>query len=188
MSRCAWAQKDILLQNYHDAEWGVPLHSDRKLFEFLVLDTFQAGLSWLTILRKRENFRQSFHGFNPATIATYDQQKVEEILSNTEIIRNRLKIDSTVINARKFLEVQREFGSFDSYIWRFTDGKTKTNAWKSIREVPPRSERSEAMSKDLKKKGFRFVGATICYAFMQAAGMVNDHTTDCFRYKQLRSA
>ncbi len=184
-TRCAWAGKDALYCEYHDKEWGVPLHDDRMLFEFLILEGAQAGLSWITILRKRDNYRKAFDHFDPNVIVNYTQQKVDELLQNEGIIRNKLKITSAIKNAKAFLEVQKEFGSFDQYIWSFTDGKTIQNHWASLSELPASTPESEAMSKDLKKRGFKFVGPTICYAFMQATGMVNDHTTDCFRYKEV---
>ncbi|MCY1634038.1 DNA-3-methyladenine glycosylase I [Marinifilum sp. D737] len=180
--RCEWAGNDPLYCDYHDNEWGVPLHDDQMLFEFLILEGAQAGLSWITVLRKRENYRKAFDNFDPNIVAKYDQKKVEELLLNEGIIRNKLKINSAIKNAKAFLKVQAEFGSFDKYIWSFTDGKTIKNAWKNLSEVPALTDEATAMSKDLKKRGFNFVGPTICYAFMQATGMVNDHTTDCFRY------
>ena len=183
--RCDWAEGHPLLAEYHDREWGVPVHDDRKLFEFLVLDAFQAGLSWLTILKKRENFRTAFDGFDPERICRYDERKVERLLRDSGIIRNRLKVAATVSNARCFLPVQEEFGSFDRYIWQFTGGRTRVNAFQSHDQIPARTGQSEEMSRSLKKRGFRFVGPTICYAFMQAAGMVNDHLTGCFRYSQV---
>ncbi len=183
--RCSWSGAKVLDTKYHDEEWGVPVHDDDKLFEFLVLDAFQAGLSWSTILNKRENFREAFDGFNATKIAKYGEEKVEELLQNKGIIRNKLKIYSTISNAALFLKVQKEFGSFDSYIWQFTGGATIVNSWKSMNEIPVSTPESDAMSKDLKKRGFKFVGTTICYAFMQAAGMVNDHTIDCFRYNEV---
>jgi DNA-3-methyladenine glycosylase I len=171
--------------DYHDHEWGVPVHNDRVWYEFLILEGFQAGLSWRTILLKRENFRQAFDLFDPQKIAIYDDNKVGELLSNPGIIRNQSKIRSSILNARAFLNVQSEFGSFDAYIWRFVDGRPKVNAWKSIEEIPARSPESDSLSKDLIQRGFKFVGSTICYAHMQATGMINDHTTGCFRYKEL---
>jgi DNA-3-methyladenine glycosylase I len=180
--RCQWAGNDPLYQKYHDEEWGVPLHNDQKLFEMLILEGAQAGLSWITILRKRENYRKAFSNFDAKKIAKYDSKKVEELLLNEGIIRNRLKITSTIQNAKLYLELHREFGSFDKYIWQFVDFKPVKNNWKSLKEIPPKTKESDAMSKDLKKRGFKFVGSTICYAFMQAVGMVNDHTVDCFRY------
>jgi DNA-3-methyladenine glycosylase I len=185
IERCPWPAgktKDI---KYHDEEWGVPVHNDQKLFEFMVLDGFQAGLSWSTILNKRENFREAFNHFNPNEVALYSEKKIEELLNNKGIIRNQLKIRSAVLNAQKFLEVQKEFGSFDAYIWQFTDGKTIVNTWQKLSQIPVNTPESDAMSKDLKKRGFKFVGTTICYAFMQAAGMVNDHLIHCFRYNEI---
>jgi DNA-3-methyladenine glycosylase I len=172
---------------YHDTEWGVPLHDDRKLFEFMVLDAFQAGLSWAIVLRKREGFRKAFNNFEPRRIAKYDGRKVKALLADSGIIRNRLKIEATVTNARAFLAVQHEFGSFDRYIWQFVGGSPKVNRWRTLKQIPARSAESDAMSKDLKARGFRFVGSTICYAFMQAAGMVNDHLVTCVRHAQVGS-
>jgi DNA-3-methyladenine glycosylase I len=183
--RCPWAGSDPIYIKYHDNEWGVPLHDDRKLFEFLLLDGFQAGLSWITILKKRTNYRKAFDCFDAGKIAVYDKRKIEQLLANKGIIRNRLKIEAAVQNARSVLGVYDEFGSFDDYIWQFTGGKTIRNAWQTIDQVPAWTAESNAMSKDLKQRGFKFVGPTICYAFMQAAGMVNDHLVDCFRYHQL---
>jgi len=182
ISRCPWPSDDPLMIAYHDKEWGVPLHDDQKLFEFMVLDCFQAGLSWRTVLHKRENFRKAFDNFDYRKIAKYDQQKIDSLLQDAGIIRNKAKINGTIQNARCFLEVQKEFGSFDHYIWSFTNGKIVVNKWKSLSELPARSEISDLMSKDLVKRGFKFAGSTICYAFMQAIGMVNDHLTTCFRY------
>jgi DNA-3-methyladenine glycosylase I len=182
LTRCEWTGSDPLMVEYHDSEWGVPLHDDQKLFEFLILEGMQAGLSWMTILRKRENFREAFGGFDPRKVAQFDQQKIEKLMANSGIIRNRQKLEAAVRNAKSFLLVQKEFGSFDAYIWRFVDDKPQVNSWKKISEIPAQTERSEAMSKDLKKRGFNFVGPTICYAHMQATGMVNDHTMDCFRF------
>lgn len=179
--RCSWAGTDPLYCDYHDREWGVPVHDDRLLFEFLILEGAQAGLSWITILRKRDAYRQAFEGFDPVRVAAFDDAKVAELLGNPGIVRNRLKIASAVANARAFLAVQEEFGSFDSYIWGFTEGRTIQNSWQMLSEVPSRTDVSDRMSRDLKKRGFNFVGSTICYAFMQATGMVNDHTADCFR-------
>jgi len=170
---------------YHDTEWGVPLHDDRRLFEFLVLDAFQAGLSWAIVLKKREAFRRAFDDFDPRRVAKYDDRRVKALLADAGIIRNRVKIEATIANARAFLAVQREFGSFDHFIWQFTRGRTKKNRWRTLKQLPARSAESDAMSKDLKERGFRFVGSTICYAFMQAAGMVNDHLLGCFRYKEV---
>lgn len=178
--RCDWARNDLAIR-YHDEEWGVPLHDDRKLFEFLILENAQAGLSWDTILSKRENYRRAFDDFDAAKIATYDAVKQNELLNNAGIIRNRLKIASAIQNARAFLETQNEFGSFDKYVWQFVDGAPVVNSWASIKEVPAQTAQSDRMSKDLKKRNFNFVGSTICYAFMQATGMVNDHLIDCFR-------
>ncbi len=183
---CSWPAGRPLDMHYHDHEWGVPLHDDQKLFEFLVLDAFQAGLSWSTILKKRENFRAAFDGFDPNMIAHYSEEKVMELISDTGIIRNQLKIRSTITNAQLFLKIQQEFGSFDKYIWQFTQHKTKVNTWKTMAEIPATSPESDAMSKDLKKRGFKFVGSTICYAFMQAAGMINDHLVSCFRYEEVK--
>lgn len=183
--RCAWAGNDPLYQAYHDREWGVPVHDDRLLFEFLILEGAQAGLSWITILRKREAYRAAFDGFEPAAVARFDDRKRAELLANAGIVRNRLKIDAAIGNARAFLQVQEEFGSFDSYLWRFVEGRPVVNRWPTIRDIPAKSTVSDALSRDLKRRGFRFVGSTICYAFMQAVGMVNDHTTDCFRWREL---
>jgi DNA-3-methyladenine glycosylase I len=183
--RCAWAGTDPIYLKYHDTEWGIPLHDDRKLFEFLLLDGFQAGLSWITILKKRSNYRKAFDHFEPGKMAAYDLYKVKELLANEGIIRNRLKIEAAIQNAKSFLAVQKEFGSFDKYIWQFTGSQTIKNAWKTMTEIPAQTKESVAMSNDLKKRGFKFVGPTICYAFMQAAGMVNDHIVDCFRYSQV---
>jgi DNA-3-methyladenine glycosylase I len=184
MNRCVWTGANELMLAYHDTEWGVPLHDEQKLFEFLVLEGMQAGLSWSTILNKRENFRAAFHHFDVARVARYTQVDVERLLGNAGIIRNRLKIAATINNARRFIEVQNEFGSFDAYIWRFVDGKPIKNTWRSMNEIPPRTPLSDAVSKDLLKRGFKFVGSTIVYAHMQATGMVNDHTVDCFRYNE----
>ena len=170
---------------YHDKEWGVPLRDDRKLFEFLILDGAQAGLSWITILRKRENYRRAFDQFDPVKVARYDAKKVRALLSDAGIVRNRLKVASAIRNAAAFLKVQQEFGSFERYIWGFVEGKPVQNRWRNVKELPARTEKSDIISKDLKERGFNFVGSTIIYAFMQAAGMVNDHTVDCFRYHQL---
>jgi len=185
--RCAWTASDPLMIEYHDTEWGVPVHDDRKLFEFLVLDAFQAGLSWSTILKKRENFRKAFDNFDPQRIAQYDAKKIEDLLNDAGIIRNKAKINATVKNARAFQEVQRKFGTFDAYIWHFAGGKPIVNKWETTAEIPAKSAEAEAMSSDLKKRGFSFVGPTICYAFMQAAGIVNDHVVDCFRYAEINS-
>jgi DNA-3-methyladenine glycosylase I len=182
--RCHWASNEWNIP-YHDAEWGVPVHDDRLLFEFLILEGAQAGLSWDTILRKRERYREVFDNFDAKHVARYDAKKVRELLADPGIVRNRLKISATIDNARAFLKVQEEFGSFDAYIWRFMGGKPKVNKWTKRKGVPAKSRESDAMSKDLQKRGFRFVGSTICYAFMQATGMVNDHMTTCFRYKRV---
>mgnify|MGYP001827788550 FL=1 len=184
LKRCEWALGSELEQHYHDTEWGVALHDERKLFEFLTLEGAQAGLSWATILKKRENYRKLFDDFDVERIARYNKRKIEALLKNPGIIRNRLKIESTITNARAFIEIQHGFGSFNNYIWQFTDGKPIVNRWKSTQDVPASTEISDMMSKELKKRGFRFAGSTICYAFMQATGMVNDHTIDCFRYHQ----
>ena len=183
--RCHWAANEFNIP-YHDEEWGVPVHDDRTWFEFLTLEGAQAGLSWDTILRKRARYREVFDNFDPAKVARYDAKKKRTLLADAGIIRNRLKVDSTITNAQLFLKTQDEFGSFDDYIWRFVDGKPKQNAWKAHKQVPARTTESDAMSKDLQKRGFRFVGSTICYALMQATGMVNDHAVTCFRYSQLR--
>jgi DNA-3-methyladenine glycosylase I len=183
-SRCAWATTALSIA-YHDAEWGVPLHDDRLLFEFLILEGAQAGLSWETILRKRQSYRAAFDAFDARAIAQYDQGKVAELLANPAIVRNRLKIAAAIQNARAFLAVQQEFGTFDAFVWRFIGGQPKKNAWHAISEVPARTPESDALSKDLSRRGFKFVGSTICYAFMQAVGMVNDHLVQCFRYIEL---
>jgi DNA-3-methyladenine glycosylase I len=183
--RCDWARNDLAIL-YHDREWGVPCHDDRVLFEFLVLEGAQAGLSWDTILRKRENYREAFGGFDAKKIARYNQRRMDSLMRNEGIVRNRLKILSVVKNAKAFLEVQKEFGSFDRYIWQLVGGKPRVNGWKSLSQLPSRTAESDALSKDLKKRGFTFVGSTICYAFMQAVGMVNDHMVTCFRYQQVQ--
>jgi DNA-3-methyladenine glycosylase I len=187
VTRCAWAGTAPLYVAYHDQEWGVPVHDDRLLFEFLILEGAQAGLSWSTILRKRENYRQAFDNFEPALVALYADQKVAELLANPGIVRNRRKIASTIQNARCFLQVQQEFGSFAAYMWAFVGGKPRVNAWRTMNEIPAQTEESRRFSKDLIKRGFRFVGPTIIYAHMQAVGMVNDHVVDCFRYAELAS-
>jgi DNA-3-methyladenine glycosylase I len=184
--RCTWPANHALAIKYHDEEWGVPVHDDKIHFEFLILDAFQAGLSWNTILNKRENFRLAFDNFKVEKIANYNSEKVNELLNNAGIIRNRLKIEVTISNARAFLNIQEKFTSFDSYIWQFVDGKTIVNNFTSNIEIPAKTIVSDKMSKDLQKNGFRFVGSTICYAYMQAAGMVNDHLTNCFRHSQLK--
>ena len=183
--RCTWAGTDPIYMKYHDTEWGVPLHDDRKLFEFLILEGAQAGLSWSTILKKRRNYLKAFDNFNPRIISRYDSRKISALLLNKGIIRNRLKIESAVQNARSFLKLQQDFGKFDAYIWQFVGGKTRKNRWETIAEIPAFTAESVAMSNDLKKRGFKFVGPTICYAFMQAVGLVNDHTVDCFRYAEV---
>lgn len=184
--RCEWAVNgsptDI---EYHDKEWGVPVHSDKKLFEFLLLESAQAGLSWSIILKKRQGYRKAFDDFDANKVANYDQRRIQELLTNPTVIRNKLKIQSAITNARAFLKLQKEFGSFDSYLWNFVDGRPKQNEWKSWKEIPSRTEISDILSKDLKRRGFVFVGSTICYSMMQAVGMVNDHTVYCFRYKDL---
>jgi DNA-3-methyladenine glycosylase I len=182
--RCPWPGDDELMMKYHDTEWGVQVHDDRKLFELLVLDIFQAGLSWKTILHKRENFRRAFDNFMPVRIARYDKRKINSLLNNKGIIRNRLKIEAVINNAKSLLKIQNEFGSFDTYLWQFVNEAAIRNNWKELRDIPSTSTESDAMSKDMKKRGFKFVGSTICYAFMQSSGMVNDHLTFCFRYTQ----
>ncbi len=185
--RCAWAEglgPDY--QKYHDEEWGVPVHDDQVWFEFIVLDGAQAGLSWSTILKKRENYRKAFAGFDPVKVARFDKRKIERLLKDPGIVRNRLKVESAVKNAKAFLKIQKEFGRFDAYIWPFVGGRPKQNRWRTLKQIPVETAESKAMSKDLKGRGFSFVGPTICYAFMQAAGMVNDHLVTCFRHKQLR--
>ena len=184
-ARCPWAGSDPLYQRYHDTEWGIPNYDDRRLFEMLVLEGAQAGLAWITILRKREGYRQAFDDFDPDAVARYDRRRVARLLGNQNIVRNRLKIESAVNNARAFLRVRDEQGSFDAYIWRFVDGHPKQNRWRTLDAIPAETPESKSMSTDLKRRGFRFVGPTICYAFMQATGMVNDHLVDCFRYKAL---
>lgn len=185
--RCAWAEGDPLMAAYHDREWGVPVHDDRLIFEFLTLEGMQAGLSWMTILRKRENFRAAFDGFDPARIAAYGQGEVDRLLGDPGVIRNRRKIEAVIQNARAFLEVQSEFGTFDAYIWRFVGGRPIVNTWKTIAEIPAQTPQAVALSDDLKRRGFRFVGPTVCYAHMQATGMVNDHTVNCFRYQECQA-
>jgi len=184
--RCAWVRTDDPLHlSYHDTEWGVPLHDDAKLFEFLVLEGMQAGLSWATVLRKRENFRRAFDGFDPAAVARYDGRKVRSLLRDAGIIRNRLKVQAAIGNAKAYLKVQREFGSFDSYMWGFVGGRTRVNRWRTLGQIPAKTPQAEAMSRDMLSRGFRFVGPTICYSHMQATGMVNDHLVSCFRYREL---
>ena len=187
MKRCDWANRSELEQSYHDLEWGVEIHDDRTLFEFLVLEGAQAGLSWSTILKKRVAYRMAFDNFDARKISNYSEKTVSRLLANPEIIRNRLKINTAVTNARAFLKVQEEFGSFDCYIWQFVKGKPIRNSWQTMTDIPASTPESVAMSKDLKKRGFKFVGPTICYAFMQAVGMVNDHVADCFRYRELKN-
>jgi DNA-3-methyladenine glycosylase I len=184
MIRCEWANNDLSIR-YHDEEWGVPVHDDGTLFEFLILEGAQAGLSWNTILNKRRNYRAAFGGFDPQRVARYDRHKVRQLLRDPGLVRNRLKMASAVENAKAFLRVQQEFGSFDKYIWQFVKGTSRRNSWKSLKQVPAKTAESDAMSKDLKLRGFNFVGSTICYAFMQAVGMVNDHVVGCFRYREL---
>lgn len=185
-TRCAWAGDDPLYVAYHDAEWGVPVHDDRKLFEFLILEGAQAGLSWLTILRKRENYRRAFAGFDPERVARFGAREVRRLLVDPGIVRNRLKVAGAIRNAQAFLAVQEEFGSFDRFMWQFVGGRPTQNAWRQLQQVPSRTPESDALSKDLRTRGFAFVGSTICYAHMQAVGMVNDHLVNCFRYRQLR--
>jgi DNA-3-methyladenine glycosylase I len=185
LKTCGWATGDPLLMEYHDKEWGVPLHEDVKLFEFLILEGTQAGLNWLTVLKKRENYSRAFDSFDPAKVAQYSRRDTKRLLSDPGIIRNRLKIAATITNAQKFLDVQESFGSFDHYIWQFTRGRPIKHHFRSMIQVPAKSRESDAMSEDLYGRGFKFVGSTICYAFMQAVGMVNDHTVNCFRYKQI---
>lgn len=185
LNRCSWAGSDPLYVAYHDQEWGVPVHDDHLLFEFLILEGMQAGLSWAIILKKRDNFRRAFDGFDPQRVAQYDDEKVAALLADPGIVRNRLKISAAIRNARSFLEIQSEYGSFDAYIWQFVGGKPKVNAWRNLTEIPASTPESDAMSKDLARRGFKFVGSTICYAFMQAVGMVNDHTVDCYRYNEI---
>jgi DNA-3-methyladenine glycosylase I len=184
LQRCGWADSELYV-DYHDREWGVPVHDDRVLFEFLILEGAQAGLSWTTILRKRDNYRTAFDHFDARAIASYDQRQVDALLANPGIIRNRLKIQAAIRNAQAFLAVQRECGSFDAYVWRFVGGRPRKNAWRTLQEVPARTPKSNALSKDLQRRGFTFVGSTICYAFMQAVGLVNDHLVDCFRYTEI---
>jgi len=184
--RCGWAKNDPLLEEYHDKEWGVPVHDDIKLFEFLVLEGAQAGLGWLTILKKREGFRLAFDGFDPRKVANYSSSDIRHLLTNRGIIRNRLKITATVTNAKQFLAVQNEFGSFDNYVWSFVGGRPIQHRFRSLSSIPAKTRESDTLSTDLQRRGFKFVGSTICYAFMQAVGMVNDHTTSCSRYSQLK--
>lgn len=186
MQRCEWAKGELMI-DYHDIEWGVPIHDDRTLFEFLILEGAQAGLSWDTILKKRPSYRDAFDNFDPSRVAAYEEEKRIQLLANSGIVRNRLKIEAAILNARAFLAVQREFGSFDAYLWRFVDGTPVLNHWESVQSLPASTPLSDAMSKDLKARGFKFVGTTICYAFMQATGMVNDHVIHCFRHPELYS-
>ena len=186
-TRCSWVSDDPLYQHYHDIEWGVPVHDDRMLFEFITLEGAQAGLSWITILKKREGYREAFAGFDPEMIAAYDEAKVEALLRNPAIVRNRLKVESTISNAKTVLEVQAEFGSLDTFLWEIVGGEPIVNSWERLADIPASTDLSKTMSKTLKQYGFRFMGPTTCYAFMQAVGMVNDHTTDCFRYHQVSS-
>lgn len=183
--RCKWADTDPLYIEYHDTEWGKPVHDDRVLFEFLILEGVQAGLSWLTVLRKRQHYRKAFDAFNPQAVAGYEANRIRELLSNKSLVRNKLKIEAAVQNAKSFLAVQQEFGSFDAYLWGFVGGKAIKNGWKTEEEIPAKTQESIKLSSDLKRRGFKFVGPVICYAFMQAVGMVNDHVVDCFRYHQV---
>jgi len=187
MKKCTWALSSPNEEHYHDHEWGVPVHDDRLLFEFLILEGAQAGLSWSTILNKRDGYRLAFANFDAETVAGYDEQKINELLANPAIVRNKLKVNAAVINAQAYLKVRQDFGSFDNYIWQFVDGRPLHNAWKSHGDLPASTPASEQMSKDLKKRGFKFVGSTICYAYMQATGMVNDHTIDCYRHAEIKS-
>ena len=185
--RCPWSEVSPLMTTYHDTEWGVPLHDDLKLFEFLVLDAFQAGLSWLTILKKRENFRFAFDNFNPTKIACYDEVKFAELIHNSDIIRNKMKISATINNAKAFLKIQEEFGLFSKFLWKFVDNKPLVNKWTSLKELPAKSELSDTISKEMVKRGFKFIGTTICYAFLQSTGLINDHIMTCYRYKEIIS-
>ena len=187
-SRCEWCGSDPLYIAYHDEEWGVPVHDDRRLFEMLILEGAQAGLSWLTILKKREGYRKAFQAFDYEKVAAYSRRDITSLLVNSSIVRNRIKIESVIKNARGVLDIRMEFGTLDSFLWRYVDGIPRQNTWKYISDLPVRTEQSDAMSKDLKRRGFKFVGSTICYAFMQAVGMVNDHTTGCFRYREIKAA
>ncbi len=184
--RCEWVGSHPLEIVYHDTDWGVPVHDDRRLFEMLILEGAQAGLNWLTVLKKRESYREAFAGFDPAEVARFDEARVEALLGNPGIVRNRLKVRSAIQNAQAILTVQEEYGTFDAYVWRFVEGVPKVNRWRSMAEIPAQTPESERMSKDLKKRGFNFVGPTICYAFMQAVGLVNDHTVDCYRYHEVQ--
>ena len=187
LQRCEWGNSSALYIDYHDLEWGVPVHNERTLFEFLILEGAQAGLSWSTILNKRQAYIQAFDHFDPTKVASYDDPKVQQLLANPGIVRNRLKIQAGIQNARSFLEIQDQYGSFNTYIWQFVEGKPVQNSWKSLQEIPATTKESDAMNKELKKRGFTFVGSTICYAFMQAVGMVNDHTVDCFRWQEVQA-
>ena len=184
--RCEWVGSHPLEIVYHDTEWGIPVHDDRRLFELLILEGAQAGLNWLTVLKKRESYREAFAGFDPAEVARFDEARVEALLRNPGIVRNRLKVRSVIRNARAFLKIQQDYGTFDAYVWPFVEGVPKVNRWRSLTEIPAQTPESERMSKDLKKRGFNFVGPTICYAFMQAVGLVNDHTVDCYRYHEVQ--
>jgi len=186
MKRCEWCLNSELMMEYHDSEWGVPLFDDKKHFEFLSLESAQAGLSWITILKKRENYRKAYDDFNPEKVALYDEKKKEELLANAGIVRNKLKIAASITNAQKFLEIQKEFGSFSNYIWGFTDGKTIIGNWKNIQEIPTKTELSDKISSDLKKRGFKFLGSVTVYSYLQAIGIVNDHLMDCFRYEEIK--
>ncbi|MDA9909079.1 DNA-3-methyladenine glycosylase I [Gammaproteobacteria bacterium] len=186
LSRCAWAGDDPLYQKYHDKEWGVPLHSDKKLFEFLILEGMQAGLSWITILKKRQAFREAFDGFDFNKVAKYPDSKIEQLLDNPGIIRNKLKVNAAVTNAQAFIRIRKEFGTFNKYIWQFVDHQPLQNSWKNLQEMPAKTPLAETITRDLKKRGFSFVGPTIVYSHMQATGMVNDHTRDCFRHQEIR--
>jgi DNA-3-methyladenine glycosylase I len=188
MKRCPWCGDDPLYVKYHDEEWGVPVHDDRTHFEFLVLESAQAGLSWITILKRRENYRKAYGGFDPASVALFDEKKRDELLNNSGIIRNRKKIESSIANAARFLDIVKECGSFDRYIWKFTGNKPVVNSWKSLSDIPPSTELSDKVSKDLRKRGFTFVGSTIIYSHLQATGLVNDHLVDCFRYGEIRKS
>lgn len=187
MNKCQWALSSKHEEKYHDEEWGIPVHDDRLLFEFLILEGAQAGLSWSTILNKREGYRAAFDNFNAETIALYDIEKIQQLLNNPKIVRNKLKVNAAISNAKAFLKIQKQYGSFDRYIWQFVDGRSIQNQWVHSSQIPVSTDASEKMSKSLKQHGFKFVGATICYAYMQAVGMVNDHTIDCFRYQQIEA-
>jgi DNA-3-methyladenine glycosylase I len=187
LKRCEWSTSSALYLDYHDTEWGVPVHDERTLFEFLILEGAQAGLSWSTILNKRQAYIQAFDNFEPTKVASYDDTKIQQLLTNPGIVRNRLKIQAAIQNARSYLKIQDQYGSFDTYIWQFVDGKPIQNSWKSLQEIPATTKESDAMSKELKKRGFTFVGSTICYAFVQAVGMVNDHIVDCFRWQEVQA-